>query len=423
MGRKKKRQVKSKTLPQKQNTKKNIPLQSEPQTTVSVVDMQLQTEMPPENEKYFFNDFIKDLILILLLPLAIGNLDIDLPIWVILIAIIFFVTVYTVIKNKNVINKRFGSFLRMYTINIAGGLIGAIFGFSVNFFTDGAINRILWCIFYVPLTILTITGFFRELKNKKHFSKVKFFYSLFCITFLLSVTYLPNIGANIINPTMKSITGNAMFNEYIIDGRGLLGTYKETGYGNIVYSTGWIDEGYFINYNLEGYGKSTNTKTGFSLEGYFENGSLVNGKVTFSGGMTYEGELSKGAFDGYGILTLPSGSTYEGYFANDEFEGYGILTTDTFSHEGYFVNGRPDGHGKRINEEGEIYEGNFTNGILEGMGTLTLPNGDVREGEFVSGMLQGDVKIIYPSGEERIALFKFNEFIRWLDVECDICHP
>ena len=65
------------------------------------------------------------------------------------------------------------------------------------------------------------------------------------------------------------------------------------------------------------------------------NGSLVRGKmtgkgtITFENGDKYKGDFRNGTFDGEGVFTAVSGWKYEGSFSNGQAEGQGTLTTES----------------------------------------------------------------------------------------------
>ena len=138
-------------------------------------------------------------------------------------------------------------------------------------------------------------------------------------------------------------------------------------YGRIYYPNNNIYEGYINNSNCHGKGKIF-FNTGEIYEGDFNDGEIDgNGKFTFADKTTYEGEFNKGEFNGNGIIKWPTGIIYEGEFSKN------VLNN----------------HGKLIGKDGEQYEGNFENNYFNGKGKYTFDDGSTYEGEFESGLRNG----------------------------------
>ena len=138
-------------------------------------------------------------------------------------------------------------------------------------------------------------------------------------------------------------------------------------YGRIYYPNNNIYEGYINNSNCDGKGKIL-YNTGEIYEGDFINGEIDgDGKFTFKDKTIYEGQFSKGELNGKGIMKWPNGIVYIGYFFGGAFKGEGIL----------------EGNG------GEKYEGNFLNNYFSGKGKYTFDDGSTYEGDFESGLRNG----------------------------------
>lgn len=108
----------------------------------------------------------------------------------------------------------------------------------------------------------------------------------------------------------------------------------------------------------------------------FAKGSVrIKGK---SGYIAYEGEVSKGACNGNGVLYRPDGSiVYQGKFADSYFDGEGIS---------YFENGKT------------MYNGTFSKNLYQGNGKLYRENGNlVYTGEFDQGLKDGQ-GVLYDNG-------------------------
>ena len=138
-------------------------------------------------------------------------------------------------------------------------------------------------------------------------------------------------------------------------------------YGRIYYPNNNIYEGYINNSYCHGKGKLF-FSTGEIYEGDFVNGEIDgNGKFTFADKTTYEGQFSKGDFHGNGVMKWPMGIIYEGNFSKNVLNNYGKL----------------------IGKDGEQYEGNFQNNYFNGKGKYTFDDGSTYEGDFESGLRNG----------------------------------
>ena len=51
----------------------------------------------------------------------------------------------------------------------------------------------------------------------------------------------------------------------------------------------------------------------------------VFGKLVFSDGARYEGEIKSGTMHGYGVYIFSNGDKYEGQFSSGSMHGYGVL--------------------------------------------------------------------------------------------------
>ncbi|MBQ6222541.1 MAG: lipoprotein, partial [Solobacterium sp.] len=112
--------------------------------------------------------------------------------------------------------------------------------------------------------------------------------------------------------------------------------------------------------------------TDVSVEGLFENGTLVSGEasnVPYS--ITYNTQMISGTYTGEVADQLPSGS--------------GDFTSDMFSYSGTWIDGEPDGKGTvsaenfRIDTLSDALEGSYSGevnqGLAEGYGTFTYTDG------------------------------------------------
>ena len=166
---------------------------------------------------------------------------------------------------------------------------------------------------------------------------------------------------------------------YIADGNLFIEGVWDNGrsiYGRIYYPNNNIYEGFINNSNCEGKGKLI-YDTGEIYEGDFSNGELDGeGKLTFADKTIYEGQFSKGEINGKGIMKWPNGIIYDGYFSKG-----------TLNYQGKLI-----GNGQ------EQYEGNFQNNFFSGKGKYTFEDGSTYEGDFESGLRNG--KGIYIKKDE-----------------------
>ena len=160
----------------------------------------------------------------------------------------------------------------------------------------------------------------------------------------------------------------------------------------------------------------------------------------------YEGEVSAGIPEGFGILSYPFtdgksvvGEWKDGKEWNTEhfskegivlgiwengkwilkwgvlFErmGNGILIWSENGNEDYRVkyvgdieNMKPKGQGTITSPDGDKYEGEFKNGKKHGQGTLTTPDGSMYIGAFKSGKKNGKGKFTSPDGRKFVGEYK-----------------
>lgn len=105
--------------------------------------------------------------------------------------------------------------------------------------------------------------------------------------------------------------------------------------------------------------------------------------------VAYEGQVSKGAANGSGVLSRPDGSTvYEGQFMNNEFHGTGTS---------YYKTGQTE------------YVGGFQHNVFSGTGKLYRENGSVEyDGSFLEGKKDGE-GVLYDSGSNKVFTGNFSK--------------
>ena len=126
--------------------------------------------------------------------------------------------------------------------------------------------------------------------------------------------------------------------------------------------------------------------------GYVENKNIAN--------YVYTGYVKSGIPDGKGRMLFENGDVYEGDFVFGKEHGNGVFTwANGDVYEGGFENGCPEGQGRLTWVSGDVYEGDFTVGTRTGYGKLAFANGDVYEGDFVDGVMEGQGKLTWVSGD------------------------
>ena len=123
----------------------------------------------------------------------------------------------------------------------------------------------------------------------------------------------------------------------------------------------------------------------------------------------FEGYLSyKGEPEGKGKKVLENGDVYDGDFSSGLPWGRGeIYFTNKSHYKGDFVRGHPHGRGKYTYANGNIYSGNFVNGKFDGNGKVTIHylNGSSYEGWYHNGMCHGEGKLTFKNGDYLIGNF------------------
>ena len=75
-------------------------------------------------------------------------------------------------------------------------------------------------------------------------------------------------------------------------------------------------------------------------------------------------------------------------------------------YEGEWADGLPHGQGVQRYQNGNVFEGQFEHGLKQGMGTFTFKSGDRYEGAYQQGKMSGQGTFFYADGEKYIGSFK-----------------
>ena len=178
--------------------------------------------------------------------------------------------------------------------------------------------------------------------------------------------------------------------------------------GNI-YSGNWSEK-----YKMEGYGQYYIKEANLFVEGIWDDGKLIFGRIFFPNENIYEGDIKNSSFTGKGKLIFNNGDVYivdffegertgkgkyffndgtiyEGELLNSEFKGHGVMKwINGVEFEGNFNGLILRGRGLlKDKNTGEIYEGNFDNNYFNGYGLYVFSDLSSYEGEFESGVKSG----------------------------------
>lgn len=109
----------------------------------------------------------------------------------------------------------------------------------------------------------------------------------------------------------------------------------------------------------------------YSCEMYIEDSVLTNKiKLTVTSGVSYEGEISEGKLNGYGIMKYKDGATYTGNFKNNQRSGNGVYVWKSGEcYDGAWEKDKMSGQGVYYYKTKDSYPkltGKFSNGVPTG---------------------------------------------------------
>ena len=166
-------------------------------------------------------------------------------------------------------------------------------------------------------------------------------------------------------------------------------------YGRIFYPNENIYEGEIKNSNFNGKGKIL-FNNGDMYEGDFLEGDITGkGIFIYSDRTKYEGEIKNGEFKGHGIMKWTNDIQYEGEFSGAQLSNFGTLIGNGEKYEGYFNNNYFNGKGIYIYNDGSSYKGDFEFGLKNGKGIYTKKDKFIYEGDWANNMPHGIGKFIY----------------------------
>jgi hypothetical protein len=122
---------------------------------------------------------------------------------------------------------------------------------------------------------------------------------------------------------------------------------------------------------------------GDQYEGDFQNGAVSGtGTFTWANGTRYAGEFRHGVMDGHGRITFSTGYSIEADWRAGKMDRGKIVWSTGEQYEGDIQNYVPNGIGTMIWKNGDHYVGDFQAGRREGRGTYTYSNGATQEGAW-----------------------------------------
>lgn len=172
--------------------------------------------------------------------------------------------------------------------------------------------------------------------------------------------------------------------------------------GSILPKEDFFGKGALVSYNIEQPGIISSSEKGSWVYIKFCIRCVPNRRkqtIHYVDGTTYIGEVINGQPDGTGKMIFSDGNLYEGYFMNGKRGGgKGKFTWKSGDiYEGHWVNDlREDEHGYQHFADGSIYDGGWKEGKRDGFGKITWKNGRIYEGYWKNDMRNGKGKMTFP---------------------------
>lgn len=141
----------------------------------------------------------------------------------------------------------------------------------------------------------------------------------------------------------------------------------------------------------------------FHFQGIYSKGVKTNGKFTFKGHSTYDGEFDanqSGEIEGIGTRVWEDGRQYTGNWAHGEMNGEGKWTSADGGevYEGTFYENKRQGMGvltKKIRSDTHIYNGPFNAHKYHGRGSYIVSGKVAAICNFEHGIMQGESEITW----------------------------
>mmetsp|Transcript_30846 Transcript_30846/g.45718 ORF Transcript_30846/g.45718 Transcript_30846/m.45718 type:complete len:427 (-) Transcript_30846:233-1513(-) len=114
------------------------------------------------------------------------------------------------------------------------------------------------------------------------------------------------------------------------------------------------------------------------------------GTMHYSDGRKYQGQWTKGQWDGPGVAVFSNGDRFEGTYSLDRRHGHGrYYWNDGRRYEGEFREDQRHGVGEYQWPDGAVYRGEFVAGHRHGQGTYLFADGSEYTGEWQDGKYHG----------------------------------
>ncbi|KAK8969217.1 hypothetical protein KSP40_PGU020115 [Platanthera guangdongensis] len=132
-------------------------------------------------------------------------------------------------------------------------------------------------------------------------------------------------------------------------------------------------------------------RNGCSYQGEFSKGKWDgSGVFNFAGQGKYAGDWVCGKYHGYGTETSASGNMYEGGYRRGLRHGFGVHTFyNGDSYAGEWKEGLRHGRGAQRFCDGSCFVGEFVGGDKHGLGCYHFRNGDKYEGQYFGELIHG----------------------------------
>jgi hypothetical protein len=173
-----------------------------------------------------------------------------------------------------------------------------------------------------------------------------------------------------------------------------------TGSGRVEWSNGDAYEGQLLRSRRHGKGELV-WANGQRYKGdWVDDKPSGQGQLRFANGNQYEGAVLDGQPQGLGEMAYASGDRYQGEMRQGVPHGRGLYRwANGQQFNGDWAHEKPHGRGTLRFANGNVYEGAVQAGLPHGRGKLEFASGDVYEGEFDQGAQQGLGVYTWKAGE------------------------
>lgn len=173
-----------------------------------------------------------------------------------------------------------------------------------------------------------------------------------------------------------------------------------TGRGRITWSNGDSYDGDIANSRRQGKGVFI-WANGQSFDGEWSNDQPVGvASVRFANGNRYQGPTVNGMPEGKGVMQYASGDRYDGVLQGGVPHGEGTYRwANGQEYQGQWVNDLPQGKGRMKFTNGDVYEGAVEQGVATGSGRMDYASGDRYEGQVIKGTPNGKGTYLWKNGD------------------------